>query len=52
MGSLQARNNARVLLSGSLDLFSNEFMSMEGADNEQVQKKKMKKKMYKIDRKG
>lgn len=35
VGAMQARNNARVVLSGSFDLFSNEFLANADSSNEQ-----------------
>eukprot|EP00049_Salpingoeca_infusionum_P000799 m.42437 g.42437 ORF g.42437 m.42437 type:complete len:416 (-) comp10692_c0_seq1:2626-3873(-) len=35
VGATQARNNARVIISGSLDMFSNELLFSENTQNEQ-----------------
>ena len=36
VGALQARNNARVVVSGSIDLFSNEFVLRSDTGNKEV----------------
>lgn len=36
VGGLQARNNARVILSGSTDMFSDALLMLQGSGNKEV----------------